>query len=457
MKNIFKFFALAATGIAAIVACNKIQNDVPSVKGRTISLKVGSETKTIIKTSGAIWWLSSDSLSVFDNTATRFPFTFTGSSNTSAEATFVCSNYTGSTPIYAVHFDRNSIKNSSYDGTKIITGQVKATQNIVNKKSFCKDASFSIGKIVQNGDDYSVETMKNCFSLIKFQLNAADIDAISVKGLNNEILAGWVDVDCDKLAADQADFWTVNTTKGGSTVIELTVSGSGATNGHFAANTEYYIAVLPQTLSGLEITLTKSSGSYATRTINQSIVLNRSKIKPFNNPLDQGLTFSDDIVLDCTDATKFKRMVSGESEPQMLPTRTPANGPAYNFWLEGYENYIFTGYPYRWQTSYFCFKSAFKTNDYPDNDKIKLPNISGYSLSELRVTGVYAGSTSPNYKITDGTNTLTSASISKNSSTFPVVFDISAHPQSSTSPDRYLQVTGEGNIKFILTYSKVSN
>lgn len=457
MKNTFRFFALAAV-VAAFASCDKIQNEVPTVKkGRTISLTVGTETKTILKTGGVIYWLSSDSLSVFDNTATRFPFKFTGDSNKSSEATFVCSNYTGSTPVYAVHFDRTTIKYASYDGTKVITGQVKATQNIMNKVSFGKDASFSVGRIVQNGDNYSVETMKNCFSLIKFQLGAADIDAISVKGLNNEILAGWVDVDCDKLAADQPGWWTANTTKGAATEIELTVSGSGATNGHFAANSSYYIAVLPQTLSGLEITLTKSNGGTATRTINSSIVLNRSQIKSFEAPLDQGLTFTNDIILDCTDATKFKRMVAGESEPQMLPTRTPANGPAYDFWLEGYESYIFTGYPYRWQTSYFCFKSAFKTDDYPDNDKIKLPNISGYSLSELRVTGVYAGSTSPNYKITDGTNTLTSASISKNSSTFPVVFDISAHPQSSTSPDRYLQVTGEGNIKFTLKYVPVSN
>ena len=445
MKNIFKFFALAAAGIAAIVACNKIQNDVPPAikEGRTLSLTVGSETKTIIKTSGAIWWLSSDSLRVFDNAAQSFPFKFTGTSNSSAEATFVCSNYTGSTPVYAVHFDRNSIKNASYDGTKVVTGQVKAAQNIVNKKSFSKDASFSVGKIVQNGDDYSVETMKNCFSLIKFQLNAADIDAISVKGLNNEILAGWVDVDCDKLAADQADFWTVNTTKGGSTVIDVTVSGSGATDGHFAANTEYYIAVLPQTVSGLEITLTKSNGSTATRTINQSLVLNRSKIKPFNNPLDQGLTFTGDIVLDCTDARNF-RWSGGNGS---LYARKDSNIPttAFDFWLDGQPNYIFNGIVYNWQ-NHLGFTSG---------TVIQLPNITGYTLVEMSVTSQYS-SQSPNYKITDGTTTLASASINKTTSTFPVVFDVSAHPQTSASPNRYLTVAGEGNIKFTLRYTTVS-
>ena len=443
MKNTFRFFALAAV-VAAFASCDKNQDEVPAVKeGRTISLTVGTETKTILKTSGAIWWLSTDRLCVFDNTATPFQFTFTGDSNTSASATFVNDNYTGSTPVYAVHFDRNTIEQASYDGTTVITGQVKAAQSIMNKKSFAKDASFSVGKIVQNGDNYSVETMKNCFSLIKFQLNAADIDAISVKGLNNEILAGWVDVDCDKLAADQPGWWTANTTKGAATEIELTVSGSGATNGHFAANSEYYIAVLPQTLSGLEITLTKSNGSVATRTINSSIVLNRSKIKAFENPLDKDLTFEtthEPIILDCRDASKF---VWASSDP--FPTRTNKYNTEFNFWLTGQTGYEFHGNVYNWD----------KHLSWASGKKIKLPNISGYSLVEMSVTS-QKSSNSPTYKITDGTTALASATINKDTSTFPVVIDVSAHPQSSTSPDRYLTAAGEGCIKFTLRYDYVS-
>lgn len=441
MKNTFRFFALAAV-VAAFASCDKIQDEVPAVKeGRTISLTVGTETKTILKTSGAIWWLSTDRLCVFDNTAAPFQFTFTGDSNTSASATFVNDNYTGSTPVYAVHFDRNTIEQASYDGTKVITGQVKAAQSIMNKKSFAKDASFSVGKIVQNGDNYSVETMKNCFSLIKFQLNAADIDAISVKGLNNEILAGWVDVDCDKLAAEQSGWWTANTTKGAATEIELTVSGSGATNGHFAANSEYYIAVLPQTLSGLEITLTKSNGGTATRTINSSIVLNRSQIKSFEAPLDQGLTFTGDIVLDCTDASQFVMEGGGT-----FPTRKNKASASFKFWLTGKPEYVFEGNAYIWQ-NHLAFGSG---------SLIQLPNITGYTLVEMSVTSHYAPSTSPTYRITDGTTFLASASIGS-AGPFPVVFDVSAHPQTSASPNRYLSAAGEGNIKFTLKYTTVSN
>lgn len=441
MKNTFRFFALAAI-VAAFASCDKIQNEVPTVKkGRTISLTVGTETKTILKTGGVIYWLSSDSLSVFDNTATRFPFKFTGDSNKSSEATFVCSNYTGSTPVYAVHFDRNTIKYASYDGTKVITGQVKAAQNIMNKVSFGKDASFSVGKIVQNGDNYSVETMKNCFSLIKFQLNSADIDAISVKGLNNEILAGWVDVDCDKLAADQPGWWTANTTKGAATEIELTVSGSGATNGHFAANSSYYIAVLPQTLSGLEITLTKSNGSTATRTINSPIVLNRSKIKAFENPLDKDLTFEtthEPIILDCTNASNF---VWASSDP--FPTRTNKASAAFDFWLNGHTEYVFNGNVYLW-SNHMAFASG---------SLVQLPNIAGYTLTSMTITSQYSSKT-PAYRLTDGTSNLVSWSMDTNS--LPHTLDISANPQTSASPNRYLTASGEGNIKFTLRYDYFS-
>ena len=447
MKNTFRFFALAAV-VAAFASCDKIQDEVPAVKeGRTISLTVGTETKTILKTSGAIWWLSTDRLCVFDNTAAPFQFTFTGDSNTSASATFVNDNYTGSTPVYAVHFDRNTIEQASYDGTKVVTGQVKAAQSIMNKKSFAKDASFSVGKIVQNGDNYSVETMKNCFSLIKFQLNSADIDAISVKGLNNEILAGWVDVDCDKLAAEQSGWWTANTTKGAATEIELTVSGSGATNGHFAANSEYYIAVLPQTLSGLEITLTKSNGSTATRTINSPIVLNRSKIKAFENPLDKDLTFEtthEPIILDCTNASNFR--YGNPATELVARTGTIYDNTVtapFDFWLDDKPEYVFNGQVTKW-SNHLGFKS---------NTLVQLPNIAGYTLTSLTITSQYS-SKNPAYRLSDGTDNLVSWSMDKTQ--LPHTLDISAYPQTSTSPNRYLTASGEGNIKFTLRYDYVS-
>lgn len=144
--------------------------------------------------------------------------------------------------------------------------------------------------------------------------------------------------------------------------------------------------------------------------------------------------------LDCTDATKFKRMV--EEVAQMLPLRGSTVGSDFDFWLEDYPSYIFSGDAYRWSSSqpYLCLAS---------NKSIKLPNITGYTLSELKITAQYSSKT-PKYAITDGTTSLASFSMDK--AQLPKTLDVSAYPQSNTSPDRYLKVSGEGNIKFILTY-----
>ena len=144
--------------------------------------------------------------------------------------------------------------------------------------------------------------------------------------------------------------------------------------------------------------------------------------------------------LDCTDATKFKRMVGEEA--QMLPLRGSTVGSNFDFWLEDYPSYIFNGDAYRWSTAqpYLCLAS---------NKSIKLPNIEGYTLSKMEITAQYSSKT-PKYEITDGTTSLASFSMDKTQ--LPKTLDVSATPQSSTSPDRYLKVSGEGNIKFILTY-----
>ena len=467
MKNSLKFFALAAA-VAAFASCeDKIETPVAKADVAPLTINAGSETKTVLRNDADVYWISSDVLSVFDNEYNCYGF-----QNTSADATpqtdFVYDSWpSGKTPEFAVYcYTSDGATQPSFNGNKA-TAFLYATQRIYNKKSYAKYTGLSVGEIAYDGENYSVEEMKNCYALIQFKVKNSDILSIHIQGTNNEQLGGWVDIDYSKIKPigedNHADpFWTGSEGKTQDKTIKLDITGSGGTTSGdkkvFDNTSYYYIAVLPQVVQGLSFKVKKVDGTEDTQVINGPITLNRSKIKKLKHPVDSALFNAgpeDKIVLDCTDATKFKRTVEGESEPQMLPVRTPANGAPYDFWLEGYESYIFHGYPYRWQTSYFCVKSGLATTAYPDNDKVKLPNISGYTLSEMKVTAQYS-SQSPNYKITDGTTTLASASINKTSSTFPVVFDVSAHPQSSTSPNRYLVVTGEGNIKFTLTYSKVS-
>ena len=140
--------------------------------------------------------------------------------------------------------------------------------------------------------------------------------------------------------------------------------------------------------------------------------------------------------LDCTDASNF----TWASE-NAFPTRNNKASEAFDFWLSSQTEYVFHGNVYVWN-KHLAFTSG---------SVIQLPNIPGYSLAEMTVTSQYS-SQSPNYRLTDGTDVLASVSINKNTSSFPVTLDISAYPQTSTSPNRYLTSSGEGNIKFILTY-----
>lgn len=453
MKNTFRFFALAAV-VAAFASCDKVETVNQPVKNN-ISIRIGTETKSLLRNGTEVHWSNQDKIRVFDDANVGFKFETTQSDV--ATAVFTCTDeggWTGGVPVMAIHSYRPTVNQTAFDGTKV-TANIYQNQMIHHNGSYARDGSLSIGVVGKEGSDYVVNEMKNCFSLIKFQLENKDITSVKMRGNNNEILAGWVNVSYNS----GNPTWEVDGNRGEKEITITPGSNAGhssnSTNTFFAVNDiddnndpvegVYYIAVLPQTLaSGLEIKLTKSNGSVATRTINSSIVLNRSKIKAFENSLDKDLTFEtthEPIILDCTDASKF---VWESSDP--FPTRNAKASAAFDFWLNGHTEYEFNGNVYNWD----------KHLSWEKGKTIKLPNISGYSLVEMSVTSQKSSNT-PTYTITDGTTTLASASINKNTSTFPVVFDVSAHPQSSTSPDRYLSVSDyEGCIKFILTYTKVS-
>ena len=449
MKNTFRFFALAAV-VAAFASCDKVETVNQAAKNN-ISIRIGTETKSLLRNGTEVHWSSEDKIRVFDDSNAGFKFETTDTDV--ATAVFNCTaedGWTGGVPVMAIHSYRPTVNQTAFDGTKV-TANIYQNQVILHNGSYARDGSLSIGVVGKSGSDYVVDEMKNCFSLIKFQLENKDITSVKMRGNNNEILAGWVNVSYNS----GNPTWEVDGNRGEK---EITITpGSNvshsSTKAFFAKDDTdndnnpvegvYYIAVLPQTLaSGLEIKLTKSNGSVATRTINSSIVLNRSKIKAFENPLDKDLTFEtthEPIILDCTDASKF---VWESSDP--FPTRNAKASAAFDFWLNGHTEYEFNGNVYNWD----------KHLSWLSGKKIKLPNISGYSLVKMSATS-QKSSNEVTYKITDGSTVLASDKI-KSTSTFPVVIDVSAHPQSSTSPDRYLTSAGEGCIKFTLRYDYVS-
>ena len=84
---------------------------------------------------------------------------------------------------------------------------------------------------------------------------------------------------------------------------------------------------------------------------------------------------------------------------------------------------------------------------------VQLPNIAGYTLTSMTITSQYSSKT-PAYRLSDGTDNLVSWSMDKTQ--LPHTLDISANPQTSASPNRYLTASGEGNIQFTLRYDYVS-
>lgn len=437
MKKINFIFAMAAM-VAAFASCNK--NSVAPQQENTLSLTAGTETKTLLRNGKEVRWAGTDELRVFDTENAGFTFKTTASDV--KEAVFKCSNWTGTTPVMAVHSNSASFGGSSSRGS-VITANLNPIQKIYHQKSYGKESALSVGKITENGGKYSIETMKNCFSLLQFTLLDTSVVSVTMTGNNEEIIAGWVDVDYDALSAGNP-FWTANTTKGGSKSIAVNPEGGACKvnkNGAFADYTAYYISVLPQTLSkGLTLVMTRRDGKSATREIKSSVTFERGKIRSFEDAIDKDLKYKfGDIVLDCTDAAKFRYDNGGTLKA--LPWRnstTPFDG---DFWLPGNETYIFNGAARQWDN----YLNASKGNS------IKMPEISGYVLKEFFITSQRA-STNRKYSITDGENTLSESTWTVGTTT-EIKFDLSE----TTPGDRYIACDSELGIKFKLTYTAVSD
>lgn len=456
MKKSLIILASAAV-VAAFASCDKVETVNQPVKNN-ISIRIGTETKSLLRNGTEVRWSSQDKIRVFDNENAGFKFETTQSDV--ATATFTCTEeggWTGGVPVMAIHSYRPTLAQTAFDGTKV-TANINQNQVIHHNGSYARDGSLSIGVVGKEGSDYVVNEMKNCFSLIKFQLENKDITSVKMRGNNNEILAGWVNVSYNS----GNPTWEVDGNRGEKEIVITPGSNvsHSSTNAFFAKDDTdndnnsvegvYYIAVLPQTLaSGLTLEIEKTGGMVATRTINSSITLNRSKIKEFPAPIDHGLEFKKgNIVLDCTDASRFRY---GNPATELV-TRTntiysTTVTSAFDFWLEGYEAYKFHGQVTKWAgTNPPCLSGVSSSNGTPE---IKLPTIDGYKLASVEVT--YSHSTSNRtISVTDGTNTFASCSMVRGDAA--VTLDLTHYSFTLASDDRYLTYSSELGAKFILTY-----
>lgn len=182
---------------------------------------------------GTIYWSPADNISIFYGASTPVLYT---STNLAPETTaaFTTSAIIGSTELASTNIWGLYPHNPSAvcDGSSIST-TLPSTQYGVSD-TFDDDLFMTVA----HSDDTNLHFYNVCGG-IKFSLSRDDITSITFAGNNNEDLAG------DITVSFVAGLPSVSVDSGEKT-ITLTPKGGGT----FAADTDYYIIALPNTLSG---------------------------------------------------------------------------------------------------------------------------------------------------------------------------------------------------------------
>ena len=264
-KNIFILMAVAAM---ASVSCVKENNASPDqvVSGDQIVLNAtvesGLESKTVLS-EGSVLWNNADAIAVWNGTAVA-EFV-TNAENGSATATFVttAAEYAPAETYQAVYPYAPS---ATFAGGKV-TSTIPAVQ-----APYAGGFSNGTNVTVAEGTAENLQ-FKNVCGYIKFTVPAGmeDLTKVEFKANAGEALAGDVlitiaDEPLAEVTANESD----------TVVME----------GEFAAGQSYYIAVLPQTLTGgFTITMTQGETVKTMNTV-KAFTVTRSKAKPVGELYD---------------------------------------------------------------------------------------------------------------------------------------------------------------------------
>lgn len=380
MKRKNLIFAVFAATVVAAASCNKERATSPDLDGGVpagspMTITAGLDTKIYYKSGNTICWTTGDNLKVFNDADKPSGSIFTTQDGGELNADFTCDSWVGGTPVFAVHSaPAGEVGQCVYDGSKA-TAYLNPSQAIVNKNSFSKYAVLSVGTISPSDDAYVIPEMKNVFGSIGFKIESSGVKSFTLKGNNEEYLAGWVDVDYN----DGQPTWTPRDSgdKVTSKSIVVSISGSGgAEDKTFTPGSTYYINVLPQTFeNGLALEIEDKTGGVATRVIDKEIVIERSKKHSITKAIDAGLIF--ELTIDCTTvgATTFKYDKDGKTSD--LSTRV--SGATYDvidFWAASHPDHLFNGAVRYWSNNGGGLN--FKAHTY-----VRFPLIPGYKLSKI--------------------------------------------------------------------------
>ena len=279
-----KHVILLSAAAVLLFTCTREYDQVIQT-GETITFTAAwagsDETRTILQSNGtSVWWETGAQINVFFSDKASGKFT---STNSQAQAIV---DFQGSLPIvvgsvetenpphaYWAVYPYNAA-NSCHGESVILT--VPSAQTA--KEGTFADKMFP--SIATSTNFYLA--FYNVCGGVRFTVANEGIASVTFKANNGESLAGKVQVGFDGVPVIQ------NVIEENSEVVV------NAPSGGFVPGKKYYAALLPQTLSkGVSLTFKKTDGKVASTSIDNSIIINRSRFGKMEEK-DKGLEFKDE-------------------------------------------------------------------------------------------------------------------------------------------------------------------
>lgn len=269
MKKII-YILLATTAVLA--ACNKSENPsknstrisfVASLDAPEGSVPSAAPSRTELVAGNNVHWISGDQITIFDGETNECYAT----TDDGASATFEA-DIENAGPYYALYpYDPNAV----ISGSGNITTTLPAVQR-AKAGSFADELNISIAKT-----ETSTLEFKNFPSYLKFQVPAANIKRVTIKGADNEPLAGKVQI---KMSSSNVPI--IQDIKSSAKVVTLIPEPGESV---FATGTDYYIALFPGTLAnGFWLLFTYTDNTIGVSFTTKEAAFNRNTILNIHTP-----------------------------------------------------------------------------------------------------------------------------------------------------------------------------
>jgi len=253
------YILLCALAALAAASCTEKEELAPSFTGEKVTREFSTVlTKTSLDSNGkTVLWEDGDAISIFDGKDNN---RFDIKNNTGSSATFSGEVDGGATEFYAVYpyADGNGLAGS------ILTATVPAEQTL-KEGSFQSGAAVAVAYTKSSTLDFYQATAVLGITLADYMTN---VESIELKGNNNEVVAGAVNVTLNA-SGEITDVTPAGTSKA------VTLTGS------FEENKTYYLSFIPRNFSaGLTVTVTYGGGHTAVATSGKTLNTEKGKIYP---------------------------------------------------------------------------------------------------------------------------------------------------------------------------------